>query len=725
MFAQKAIARIDLFQRLVLMFIVGVVPLVVDPYTPASFVDTKFLMIQLLVLFLLTAGAAKLVLGGGSPKVAWSSVLLVALAAVYVAHCWTDPIPAFARVRALKFGLMLLLPLFLVSAFTRRRQIAAVEHFLLLMTLPMLVYAVAQYLGYELWEYEFELEKSRVQGTLGNSHFMGGYLAILVFIILHRIRQSRSAVIQTLYLFLFPIILFLLIVSRSRGAMLCVAAAAFGFVGVRALIGWRQGRTRLWKWILVGWVAIVVLAPAAFWWSGRRPPSNPLRRIELKLHRDRSINNRLVLAVVSLKMWGKQPWWGVGLDRYPVEFSPTLFELASTPDFHIIREMARLMESTQANEAHNDFLQCLAETGLVGYSLLVGICCLFLFGLGKLLRQRRHTLSRADWIQVTCLLPALLTVFAQMIYSFPLHLPSNGVLVFLVFGWSAVLFRRYGILEFPRPRWCSLRPTRYLVALGMVLLTIWGGYTVLRQYLGLTLMRAGVIAEEMFGNLAHAERWLERAGYLYPENGEIDFYQARIYAQTEQNRNKALAKLDEASLTYANSSIPIVRSQILLDMFRYSEALKPLEQLSLVTQRLSNLHLARGMAFYYNREFEKAIREYEQELEINPKSSQALLYLAQSHFELGNYYQAEQWFSHTFGMKIKSIQVAERLGDIYSGPRFMPQRARTYYYQALNWAIEAGDRQSVRQLERKIAQLERKIRLKMENPRFRSQIQGR
>ena len=168
-----------------------------------------------------------------------------------------------------------------------------------------------------------------------------------------------------------------------------------------------------------------------------------------------------------------------------------------------------------------------------------------------------------------------------------------------------------------------------------------------------------------------------------------------------------------------------MRSQILLDMFRYSEALESLEQLSLVTQRLINLHLARGMVFYYNREFEKAVREYEQELEINPNSSQALLYLAQSHFELGNYYQAEQWFSHAFGLRIKSIQIAERLGDIYSGPRFMPQRARTYYYQALNWAIEAGDRQSVRQLERKIAQLERKIRLKMENPRFRSRIQGR
>ena len=67
----------------------------------------------------------------------------------------------------------------------------------------------------------------------------------------------------------------------------------------------------------------------------------------------------------------------------------------------------------------------------------------------------------------------------------------------------------------------------------------------------------------------------------------------------------------------------------------------------------------------------------------------------------------------------------ERLGDIYSGPRFMPQRARTYYSQAFNWALEAGDRQNVRQLERKITDLEKKIRLKMENAGFRARLQRR
>ncbi len=723
MFAERTIARIDLFQRLALMLIIGVIPLVVDPYISASFVDTKFLMIQLLVLFLLATGAVKLALGGLYPRVSWVSVVLIGLVGLYVVHCWTDPDPAFARVKALKYSLFLLLPLLIVSAFKTSRQIAVAEHFLIWMTLPMLAYATAQYLGYELWEYQYEFEKSKVQGTLGNSHFLGGYLAILVFIVLHRIRQSRSPRLQVFYLFLLPVILFLLIVSRSRGAMLCVAGAAFCFLGVRAFIGWRQSGSWLWKWVLACWLAVVVLSPAAWWWSGRRPLSNPIRSVELKFHRDRSINNRLVLAVISLRMWGQHPWWGVGVDRYPVEFHRTLLESAHTADFHIIRHMAQLMESTQANEAHNDFLQCLAEMGLVGYGLLVALCCLLFYGLAKLLRQRRHTLRRADLRQVTCLLPALLTVFAQMLYSFPLHLPSNGVLGLVVFGWSVVLFRQYGILEFQRPRWGSLGLTRHAVALALVMLSVWGGYTVLRQYLGLALMRAGIVAEEIFRDLDQAALYMEQGGYLFPENGEIDYCQARIYAQSESGRRKALAKLDEASLTYANSAIPLVRSQILLDMFRFSDALKPLEQLSLITTRLDNLHLARGMVFYYNREFAKAAEEYEQELQINPDNEQALLYLAQSHFELGNYYRAEQLFAKAIESRMKSIQVVERLGDIYSGPRFMPQRARAYYYQALRWALQAGDRQNVRQLERKIADLERKIRLKMENPRFRSRIQ--
>lgn len=721
--AEKAVKKIELFQRLVFLLMIGIVPLIIDPNTLYSFVDTKFTMIQLLIMLLLISGAVKLMLGGLSPTYSWVSVPLLLLMGVYFAHYFTDPVPEYALVRALKFGSFMLLPLLFASCFKTDKHLSQAEHFLILMTLPMLVYSMAQYLDYELFEYQLESDKSKVQGTLGNSHYLGGYLAIFVFFALNRIRQTRNLTIQVAYLFLFPIILFLLLASRSRGAILCVAAAGFCFAGVRAFLGWRQTRHFLWKTALVGWTILLLMGVGTLWWGGRQPESHIVRRQELRFHRDRSFNNRLVLAVVSIRMWRQNLWWGIGLDRYPIEFFPTLYETASHPDFLMIQQLSLDMESTQANEAHNDFLQTLAETGLVGYGLLTAICCMYLFGLAKLIRQSRIKVKPSDLKLMGILLAALLTVFAQMAYSFPLRLPANSLLVFLVFGWSGIMFRRYGILESPRPGWQRWAVVRFPIALALIAFSVWGIHTTLRQYVGLVYFRLGIVADEEFRNPAGAQKLYEIAHQLYPENGEILFYQGRIHAYTPGGLRQALIKLDEAGRTFSNSSMRIVRSQIYLDLFRYSDALRELEPLSMVTRRLDNLHLARGMVAYYRGDFPGAIEEYMKELEITPNDHQALLYLAQSHFELGNYFSAEQLFLRASRRNIKSIDVQERLGDIYSGPHFMPQRARNHYYQALNWAIEAGQRQTIRRLEKKIGDLEQKIRLKMENPQFRSRVQ--
>jgi len=92
------------------------------------------------------------------------------------------------------------------------------------------------------------------------------------------------------------------------------------------------------------------------------------------------------------------------------------------------------MESTQANEAHNDFLQMLAELGIIGYALLVALCILSVAGLVMIQIRQGRSLERFDRRLALFLVPALLTVYAQMAYSFPFHLPANAVLMFFIFG---------------------------------------------------------------------------------------------------------------------------------------------------------------------------------------------------------------------------------------------------------------------------------------------------
>jgi len=725
MFVQRIIAKIERFQRLVLLLIIGVIPLVVDPDTIASFVDTKFLMLQLLILMLLVSSGVKLCLGGFPSRIPLIAIPLLLMIGVFFAHVLTDPYPAYARIRALKFSGFFLLPLFFLSAFKTRRHRDSAEVFLVLMTVPMLIYALFQYLNLELFEYLVEMEKSKVQGTLGNSHFLGGYLAMLSFLILNRAIQAKRSREQMAYVFTLIIVLFVLIVARSRGAMLCVAAAVFGFVGVRALVGVYQRRNRAWKWVLAGWLSVGVLVPVVFWAGGRRGAENPIHEVEMRIQRDRSLNNRAVLALISLRMWGKHPVWGVGVDRFPLEYFPVLFEFAADPHFHVFKTMALDMESTQANEAHNDFLQYLAELGIVGYGLLVWLCCLVLWGLGKLVCDRGVEADVRDRRLVSCLIPALLTAIAQMLYSFPLHLPSNSVLVFLILGWPVLLFRRYGVLEFQLPRWGNFRVGRWILALALAAYSGWGAVTVLRQYVGLVYMRIGFLLLSEYKNPEGAAKPLQEASYGFPENGEINLYQAQALFSFPDQRHKALAKLDEAGRSFSNSSLRLARSQVLMELYRFSEALEELEPLFLISRRLTRLHMARGMIYYHEGQYEKAIEDYQAELEIDSTNSQALVYLAQSYFNLGNYYQAERLFRKVYNENIRGVDICERLGDIYAEHRFGPRKAKLYYYEALNWAVKDSSTKDIRRVEKKINDLERKIRLKMENPLFRARMRDR
>jgi O-antigen ligase len=735
MIVESILRRLELFQRLILLFLLGFVPLVIDPNVMASFVDTKFIIVELLVLFLIIIEAVRLVFRPGRKTFSLISVSLIGLVIVHFLHAlpaWlpgdtflenlADAYPEYALVTALKYSLFLVLPLFFVSAFNTRKRLAMAENFLIIMSVPIFIYGLAQYTGYELFEYQLQMDKSNVHGMLGNAHYLGGYLAMLLFIVLHRVVATRNANLRPLLIFLTVVIVFLVYASKSRGAMLCVGASAFLFLGIRAFVGWRRKQHWFWRVVLAAWLLFWVALPLGIWYSGTLPESNFIRKTELQVHRDRSFNNRMVLSLVALRMWRQDPVWGAGVGQYAVQFFPTLYEMAWQPDFLIFRDMSRLMESTQANEAHNDFLQMLAELGIIGYALLVALCILSVAGLVMIQIRQGRSLERFDRRLALFLVPALLTVYAQMAYSFPFHLPANAVLMFFIFGLAMSVLRRYGALEIPRPRWWNHRFFRTALALFFLGFSLWAVGTVLRQYMGLVYMRAGYLALEEYNNPKAAETLLADAGVLYPENGEIDFYQARTYATDKKRLHKALEKLDEAEETFANSSIRLVRSQLLLEMFRFSEAYNVLEPLEMITRQLPTLHLARGMVYYHNGQYEKAIEEYEKELELQPWEPLALLYMAESHYHLGNYYRSEKLYLQAIQRNIQAVEAYERLGDIYAFHQFKPKQARQMYADARQVAVKLQNRQKIRQMENKALELERKIRLKLENPRFRLEM---
>jgi len=127
--------------------------------------------------------------------------------------------------------------------------------------------------------------------------------------------------------------------------------------------------------------------------------------------------------------------WGAGGFRFyfPV-YQRRYPEIFSTPSMRNGRKIASHGMFWQY--AHNDYVQCLAELGLVGSALVAGICGYWLVAFG---RQRR-------WTHPVALgaLAALGLTAAHCWVDFQLHNPANlltlGVILTIALNWT--MFKR-------------------------------------------------------------------------------------------------------------------------------------------------------------------------------------------------------------------------------------------------------------------------------------------
>ena len=197
-------------------------------------------------------------------------------------------------------------------------------------------------------------------------------------------------------------------------------------------------------------------------------------------------------------MFEDNPVIGTGLGDYKREFLEYKAEFLATPagqnfDNHIRR----------AEQAHNEYVQILAELGILG---ILGT--LFLFGmLIWALRQRlvHATTSGQRWMLLG-LFAGILAFIIDAFFSFPLHLPGNALaLVFLLGAFQCQALGAPSVAV-------KLKGVTAIILIGVFFVL---NSTVIvfayRDWLGDIYLDKGVRLYEIERNLDEGEEYLERS----------------------------------------------------------------------------------------------------------------------------------------------------------------------------------------------------------------------
>ena len=417
--------------RLALLTVVATTPFAIEPlYKRMSFSQTYYVeWAGLTIGILLVAVMLALRL-----PLRWPTALFwcyLAYFAVIVISIFARPVRGYGFSNAiLPLTGAVILFLLEVTPTSRRGQ---ESFFLLLVGLGLIAaaYGILQNFGLELFRSVAEGERQVLSSFFGHSNFMASFLAPIVFLAAYFLGPGRDNRLRIVAGVAIGATLICLYWAGTRAATLAVIAGTVG------LMRWRlpqasMARRRL---ATVAGIVVVLVIAATLWGQyGGRHRETLLRR--LSSHREMS--NRTFLWMIGIEMIREKPVLGIGYGRYNAEFWPYCERYVQRPGHEMFSYILREMKGLNPGEVHNDLLGVACETGILGAAAFIGLWVLALVFCHRSIRRGEP----ADRRMARHLRAALICVFVDSLFGFPLQLPASAVLFWILLGNVAQTYRR-------------------------------------------------------------------------------------------------------------------------------------------------------------------------------------------------------------------------------------------------------------------------------------------
>jgi O-antigen ligase len=434
-------------------------------------------------------------------------------------------------------------------------------------------YALIQHRQYStavLFRDRPEVYGMRASGTyLCPNHFANLIELLLPFCLAVVTTASAGPGLRILSVYSLALFLPVLYLTQSRSGWI---AGTLGLAGTGMLLAWRQSVRTFVTTVLV-LATLGILASTVLWHTA---PSFKERVGGMSMNApDEAVKIRLLMWGDTLDMIAEKPVFGHGPDAWEWEY----------PRFqkHDVQLYFDL--------AHQEFLQLLAEYGLIGFLLVacaVGALALCLIRALGSSRQRTAALAAAA-------LGTLAAALLHACFDFTFHIFANVQVLVLLFGIVIASLFAAGDRQ-PR-RWAPA--LHHAWTAGVLLLVVVTGVSAARFYLSDKALRTGKALAEDF-DYAGALASYERAVKIRPDDwrawmgmGEVLQTQAFWTLDQEEKRGKAQAAAAAYEETLAHNTASLEAH------FSLSKTLKMLDRPEEAAEHIRHVvRFAPRSAFY-------------------------------------------------------------------------------------------------------------------------------
>jgi O-antigen ligase len=373
-----------------------------------------------LVVQILTLGVAALwlvrVWGGHKPKLLWPPLAWAVLAfvAYAVARYLTADIEYVARQELIRILIYAFLFFAVSSNLYNQDATEIIAYTLTVVAALTSSYALVQFLHHSnhVWNLTSPYA-GRASGTYINPDHFAGFLELVLPLPLAFLMAGRVGVItRVLLAYATVTILVGLAVTVSRGGWVAAGAGflmLFGF-----LLCHRNHRLRAFLVLLV--LSVVVASFSAYFLSNNIAfMRRAVRQVDGPPALD--VGARLDMWKAAVQIWRDHPWWGGGPGHFDYRF----------------REYRPEGFQQDPDHAHDDYLELLADWGMVGGLIVLGGIGIFIIGMVKSwphVRREENDFGSGMSSRYAFYLGAVSGLFALAVHSlvdFNLHIPANAL----------------------------------------------------------------------------------------------------------------------------------------------------------------------------------------------------------------------------------------------------------------------------------------------------------